>query len=115
VFPGQGKDKVYLFKMSEEGPRSGVDLVRQMQPGGDLQNSWCMFDHVKRVKGWTLMAAHVYDPEFCQVQTICVCDMMSEDARSQEQMWRSLNSVMARHGISSLNFKGFMVDNTMAN
>ena len=74
-----------------------------------------MFDHVKRVKGWTTMAAHVYDAEFCRVLTICVCDMMSEDALSQEQMWRSLNSVMARHGIPSPNFKSFMADNAMAN
>ena len=50
VFPGQGKEKVYMFKMLTEGPRSGVDLVRQMQPSGDLQNAWLMFDHVKRVK-----------------------------------------------------------------
>ena len=26
VFPGQGKEKVYMFKMLTEGPRSGVDL-----------------------------------------------------------------------------------------
>jgi hypothetical protein len=30
VFPGQGKDKVYIFKMLEDGPRSGVDLVKRM-------------------------------------------------------------------------------------
>lgn len=76
VFPCQGKDKVYLFKISEEGLGSGVNLVRRMQSGGDLQNSWCMFDHIKRVKGWTSMDAHVYDLEFCRVQTICVCDMI---------------------------------------
>ena len=28
VFPGQGKEKVYIFKMLTEGPRSGVDLVK---------------------------------------------------------------------------------------
>ena len=32
VFPGQGKEKVYIFKMLTEGPGSGVDLVRRMQP-----------------------------------------------------------------------------------
>jgi hypothetical protein len=33
-FPRQGDDtnKVLVFKMSEVGPGSGVDLVRQMQP-----------------------------------------------------------------------------------
>ena len=35
VFPSQGKEKVYMFKMLTEGPGSGVDLVRQMQPPGD--------------------------------------------------------------------------------
>jgi len=59
VFPGQGKEKVYVFKMLTEGPRSGVDLVKHMQPGGDLQNGWMMFNHMK---DWTTMACHVYDP-----------------------------------------------------
>ena len=51
-FPGQGvdMDKVFVFKMSEVGPDNGVDLVKRMQPGGDLENSWIMFDHVKPVK-----------------------------------------------------------------
>ena len=50
-FPGQGSDsdKVFVFKMSEVGPASGVDLVKRMQQGEDLQNTWIMFDHVKRV------------------------------------------------------------------
>ena len=61
VFPGQGKEKVYVFKMLTEGPGSGVDLIRRMQVGGDLQNAWMMFDHVKRVKDWTTMACHAYD------------------------------------------------------
>jgi hypothetical protein len=51
MFPYQGDDsnKVFIFKMSEVGPGSGVDLVRRMQPSGDLEHSWMMFDHVKRV------------------------------------------------------------------
>ena len=48
VFPRQGQEKVYLFKMLVDGPGSGVDLVRCMQPGGDLANYWLMFDHVKQ-------------------------------------------------------------------
>ena len=81
-FPGQGssEDIVYLFKMSTVGAGSGVDLVRRMQPGGDLELAWIMFDHVKRVVGWTSLGAHVYDPVFCKVMTICVCDMMCEMA-----------------------------------
>jgi hypothetical protein len=66
-FPGQGSDsdKVFVFKMSEVGPGSGVDLVKRMQPGGDLENAWLMYDHVKRVKGWTTMACHVCDSQYC--------------------------------------------------
>jgi hypothetical protein len=38
-FPGQGLDldKVFVFKMSEVGPGSGVHLVNRMQPEGDLE------------------------------------------------------------------------------
>jgi hypothetical protein len=32
------------------GPGSGVHLVKQMQPGGDLGDAWIIFGHVKRVK-----------------------------------------------------------------
>ena len=41
MFPDQGdnSDKVFIFKMSEVGPGSGMDLVRQMQPGGDLEHA----------------------------------------------------------------------------
>ena len=49
VFPSQGKDKVYVFKMLEDKSRSGVDLVKCMQPRGDLKNAWLLFDHVKCV------------------------------------------------------------------
>jgi hypothetical protein len=84
-FPGQGSDsnKVFVFKMSEVGPRSGVDLVKRMQPGGDLEEAWIIFDHVKHVKQWTSMACHIYDSAYCRVMTISVCDMQSEDAAAQ--------------------------------
>jgi hypothetical protein len=75
VFPSQGKDKVYVFKMLVDGPGSGMDLVKRMQPGGDLANAWLMFDHVKWVQEWTTMACHVYDAAYCKVMTIAVCDM----------------------------------------
>ena len=57
MFLGQGNDsdKVFIFKMSEIGPGSGVDLVRRMQPDGDLEHAWITFDHVKRVTNWTTM------------------------------------------------------------
>ena len=84
-FLGQGsdKDKVFVFKMSKIGPSRGLDLVKQMQAGGDLQCYWMMFDHVKRVKDWTTMACHVYDSLYSKVMTIAMCDMQSEDCTAQ--------------------------------
>ena len=117
MFLGQGADddKVFVFKMSEVGPASGVDLVTRMQPGGDLQDSSLMFDHVKRVSNWTTMACHVYDSQYCRVMTVAVCDMQSEDCEAQCVMWRCLNEVMARYGVLIVNFMGFMADSVGAN
>ena len=97
MFLGQGddSDKVFIFKMSEVGPGSGVDLVRQMQPGGDLEHAWIMFDHVKRVTNWTTMACHVYDATYQRVMTIACCDFQSEDKDAQIIFWKNLNHVMA--------------------
>ncbi len=47
--------KVFLFKMSIDGVANSVDLVRQMQLGGDLENAWIMFDHFKCIEGWSTM------------------------------------------------------------
>ena len=80
--------------MSEVGPTSGVDLVKRMQPGGDLECTWVMFDHVKRVKDWTTMACHVYDFVYCKVMTIAVCDMQSKDCSAQVLFWRNMKSVV---------------------
>ncbi len=66
---------MFIFKMSINGVKSGISLVTQMQPARDLQNTWIMFDHVKCVVGWTIMACHVYDPMYCKVLTISICDM----------------------------------------
>jgi hypothetical protein len=66
--------------MSKVGPVSGVHMVNRMQPGGDLEHAWIMFDHVKRIKNWTTMACHVYDSAYCRVMTIVLCDIQSEDA-----------------------------------
>jgi hypothetical protein len=41
---------MFIFKMSEVGPGSGMHLVKQMQPDGDLEDAWIIFNHVKRVK-----------------------------------------------------------------
>lgn len=116
-FPGQGDeaDKVFVFKMSEVGPGSGVDLVRRMQPSGDLEHAWMMFDHVKRVSKWTTMACHVYDGTFQRILTIACCDFQSEDKDAQVLFWQNLNNVMGRHGIPLPYFKGFMADSAQAN
>ena len=47
---GDEEDKVSIFKMFEIGPAFRVDLVKWMQLHNDLQDSWIIFDHVKRVK-----------------------------------------------------------------
>ena len=49
-FPGQSKDKIFVFILSVDLPGSGVDLVKPMQVGGDVEISWIRFDHVKRLK-----------------------------------------------------------------
>ena len=116
-FPGQGTDidKVFVFKMSEVCRASGVDLVKQMQAGGDLECAWMMFNHLKQMKDWTTMACYVYDSLYRKVMTIVVCDMQSEDCTTQVLFWRNLKSVVQRHGLDDVQFKGFMADSTQAN
>ena len=114
-FSGQCDDKVFIFKMSVDLEGSGVDLVKRMQAGGDLQDAWIMFDNVKRVKEWTTLACHVYDTTYCKVMTIACCDMQSEDAIAQTLFWENLNKVMAENGVPNVNFKGFMADSAKAN
>lgn len=46
-FQGQSMDKIFL--------ENDVELVRNVQVGGDMENSWMMFKHVKRLKDWTMM------------------------------------------------------------
>ena len=84
-FPGQTDetDIVFVFKMSEVGPSSGVDLARRMQPSGGLEHAWIMSDHVKRIAKWTTMACHVYDGTYQCVMTITCCDFQSEDKDAQ--------------------------------
>jgi hypothetical protein len=80
-----------------------------MQPGGDLQDAWIMFDHVKRVKHWTTMAYHVYNSTYYQVIIVAIYNMQSEDVVVQSILWKNLNAVMAKHGMSKSKFKRFMV------
>jgi hypothetical protein len=61
--------------MLVKGNGCGVDLVKQMQPKGGLENSWMTFDHVKCVQGWTTMACHACDPVYGNVMSIAICNM----------------------------------------
>jgi hypothetical protein len=56
IFPGHGKEKIYFLKMLVDGLGSNVDLLNYMQLGGDLENRWLIFDHVKYVQTWTTIA-----------------------------------------------------------
>jgi len=47
--------KVFFFKMSIDGVPNGVDLVKRMQLGGDLENAWIMLDHFKQIERWSIM------------------------------------------------------------
>jgi hypothetical protein len=47
--------------MSIEGNGSGCDLVKRMQPRGNLETCWFMFDHIEHV-GWMAPTCHMYDP-----------------------------------------------------
>jgi len=101
--------------MSTTGTGSGVDFVRRMQPGGDFENEWVMFNHVKRVDKWTTLGVHVYDPMHCKTMTIAVCDMKLEMAEHQVQMWKSMLVVLKKHALNNVNFKDFMADSVQAN
>ena len=91
-FPGQSKDKVFVFKMSVDLPGSGVDLVKRMQVERNMENSRIMFDHVKRMREWTILACHVYDSKYRKVLTIACCDMpKSELANMAHQLPRTKN------------------------
>jgi len=107
--------KIYLFKMTVEGDGCGVDLVKRMQLGGDLENSWMMFDHVKHVQGWTTMACHVYDLVYCKIMSTAIYNMQSKDIKAQCILWRKLDAIVLNKGVRNPNFKGFMVDNAQAN
>ncbi len=74
-----------------------------------------MFDHVKCVQGWTIMACHVYDPVYWKVMMITVYDMQSKDMEAQCILWRKLNAIVERKGLGTPIFKGFMANGVQAN
>ena len=86
-----------------------------MQPGGDLESSWIMFDHVKRVKHWTTMACHVYDSTYCRVMARCMLRHAIGSQDAQVVFWKNLNAVMERHDVPHPQFMGFMADSAQTN
>ncbi len=61
------------------------------------------------------MACHVYDPMYCKVFTIAICNMQSESTKALCVMWTKLNQVMLRFGLINPNFIGFMANSAQAN
>jgi hypothetical protein len=59
-----------------------MDLVKKMIKD-DLNTSFVMFDHIKRMHDWTTMGAHVYNSFFCHLLTIVLCEMKIKDFKSQ--------------------------------
>ncbi len=80
-----------------------------------MQDAWVMFDHVKCVELWTIMACHVYDATYHKVLIIAICNMQLEDMDVQCVLWLKLNDVMFEHTDVKPNFKGFMVYNGQTN
>lgn len=56
------------------------NLARRMKCGGDMENSWIVFDHVKNLHEWITMTCKIYDNMHCKILTIACCDMPLEDA-----------------------------------
>ncbi len=115
VFQDNNLERSFFSKclLMENG--NGFDLVKQMQPSGNLHASWTMFDHVKHVQDWTTFTYHVYNLVYYKVMTIAIWDMQSEYTEVQCVLWWKLNKVMLMKGVSNRNFKGFMVDSAQAN
>lgn len=105
-FLGQSKDKIFVLKVSVYFIRSGVNCVKRMHVGGDMENSWKMFDHVKHLKDWTTLMCHVYYSKYCKVLTIICCDLHFEGGAIQDFFLKNLHSVMTKN--ENVNFKGFM-------
>jgi hypothetical protein len=47
--------------------------------------------------------------------TIAICDMQFENVDTQERVWLSMLSILEKHGLTNVNFKGFMCDSAQAN
>jgi hypothetical protein len=119
LFLGQNvgtTEQPHIFKMSTKGPGSTVDLVRRLQKGGDLENSWIMSDVMHRCldNKWCTMSAHVYDHVYRGLCTIFVCELVSKDSAALQTAWKVMRRVCAENGLPNVEFCGFMADNAAA-
>jgi hypothetical protein len=57
------------------------------------------------------MAYHIYDPVYCNVMMIAVCDMQSKGMEVQCMLWMKVNVIVEKKGMGTHVFKGLMVDN----
>lgn len=75
-FLGQSKNKVFVFKLSRDLQRNGMDLMKHMQVGGNMEKLFKIFDHVKCLKNKTIQTCHMYDNKYCKVLIIACCDIL---------------------------------------
>jgi hypothetical protein len=75
IFLGNNLEKKFFFKMFVHGNVSGCNLVKQMEPNGDLQTTWIMFDHLKCVNKWISLVCHVYDLIYYKMMAIEIYDL----------------------------------------
>jgi hypothetical protein len=80
-----------------------------------MENSCIMFDNVKRLKDRITMICRVYDSRYCKVLTIACRDIQSKDGATQILFWKNLKFVMAKNGVSNVNFRGIMTDSAQTN
>ena len=113
-FMGQCKDRVFVCRKPIDLPGSDVDLVKRIQVGGDMENSWIMFDHVKHMKDRTALAYQIYN-KYCKMLTIVCRDMQSVDGVVHILFWKNFNFFMMKNEISKMNFKDFMTYNVQTN
>ena len=92
---GNPKRKCLSSKMSMDLPWSGVNFVKRGPFDQDTENSWIIFDHIKRLKDYTTIVCHVYNNKYCNVLMIACCDMQYEDGVAPTLSWETLNLVMA--------------------
>jgi hypothetical protein len=97
------------------GQGNGVDILQSMSdPVGDLRQCWVQFDHVKRAKGSSTMAAHVYNLGIRLLLMIAVCEFLHKKYDSQLLFWTLLNNACLKKGVH-VNFRGFIANSASAN